>query len=1059
MFVIFISECNKKALIKTREILDQFATRKGRRTWFTNINEEGLNKIKTLLTQSASKNTCVMCYTHYASSSKMLFSVGASSNISDYNAIPTNKSKKIMDFTSNNFFIYQAIAVLARLSGLFHDFGKSYPKFQEKLLTNNRDDIVRHEFLSCLFLYKIAKKCNDDIEFIHALKNIDANKNIIFTAEELKQNIIIYSLKSKLAQSICYLTLSHHVMPTPTSYTKIEEVDKHKEDIFKHFLCDGGFDFSNTKYTLKNTNENNDISDIIFDNHLYKSAVFIKCLNNCLHKIEKLYPSINKYFGLENILILHMSRLSLILADHFYSSSDAKNIYHDTKYTCIANTVTNTHNPRQYLDDHVCTIASYAYFFAKSLKTLKQDLPSINNSRALRKQSKERFAWQNEVYNKCLQHDVSKSGFFGVNLASTGQGKTFTNAKIMYALSKEKNLRFNYATTLRTLTLQTGRALKEKLATTNDIAVKIGSKILYDLKDYLNDYKNNDTNIFFGSSKLDEDNNFTIDETKHTTNNNMLKILKKFLGDKYNNILAPTFVSTLDYIIEASEGFIGGRHCFAFLRLLSSDLVIDEIDDIDCEHQVAIIYLVYFAGMLGTKVLISSASINSVFITHLFDAYNNGRKLYNATFYPNIEDNKINVGIFTENISILQKINDFSEFKTIFTEQLTQHFNIVEQQQTYQIHKVVEIEKSDNIIESFAQRINLSIEELHKEHFTEYNNVKVSTGLVRIAYIHDIVKIARNLLKISPSHSSTKFHYIIYHSNYTVEKRAKIEYRLDELLSRKCSTKEFFNKELISTTINENPSIKHHVFIVIASPIAEIGRDHDYDFAIIEPSSYRSIVQIAGRVQRHRHMSITVANIHIINQNIKSVTNNTECPYSKPGFEHKKTYCNTSLQLHNKNIKPSFDKYIYKLTAKNSVIIHTESSASAPNLWSLEFFTSLYFLNATKILLKDQFVSLVGHIPLEHKLRKYNQNTTGTISFTDTRVQFEYLLKSKALKPKYFEISNEHIEIANNVALIDIENIHAFDKYKDCDRLNTIDLDISEDNFIYSNVFGFYINK
>ena len=635
MFVIFISECSKKSLEKTREILDQFALRQGRRTWFTNLNEEGLNKIKDLLTQNASKTTCVRCYTHYANSTKLLFHIGSTKNISDYNAVATNTSKRIMDFNSKNFFIYQAIAVLARLAGLFHDFGKSYPLFQEKLITSNKNDIVRHEYLSCLFIYKIAQNCNNDIEFIQALKNVDNTKSIVFKVSELKQSIVIYSLKSKLAQSICYLTLSHHVMPTPKNFSGIEKI--HTKDIFKNFLCNSGFDFLTTKYTL-DVNATID-NDIIFDNHLYKSTVFVKSLNNCLNKIEKFYPSINKYFGLENILILHISRLSLMLADHFYSSSNAKNIYHDTKYTCIANTVTNTHNPKQYLDDHVCTIAYYAYFFAKSLKTLKQDLPSINNSRALRKQSKERFAWQNEVYNKCLQHDVSKSGFFGVNLASTGQGKTFTNAKIMYALSKEKNLRFNYTTTLRSLTLQTGRALKEKLATHRDISVKIGSKTLYDLDNYLHDYKD-DAFIFSGSSTLDKDQNLTIDETRHTTNSNMLKILKDFLGDRYNNILSPIFISTLDYIIEASEGFIGGHQCFAFLRLLTSDLVIDEIDNIDCKHQIAIIYLVYFAGMLGTKVLISSASINTVFILYLFDAYQNGRKLYNDIFYPNNkEDN------------------------------------------------------------------------------------------------------------------------------------------------------------------------------------------------------------------------------------------------------------------------------------------------------------------------------------------------------------------------------------------------------------------------------------
>ncbi|MDR8345993.1 hypothetical protein FPK41_23920, partial [Acinetobacter baumannii] len=41
-------------------------------------------------------------------------------------------------------------------------------------------------------------------------------------------------------------------------------------------------------------------------------------------------------------------------------------------------------------------------------------------------------------------------------------------------------------------------------------------------------------------------------------------------------------------------------------------------------------------------------------------------------------------------------------------------------------------------------------------------------------------------------------------------------------------------------------------FIVIATPVEEVGRDHDFDWAIIDASSVQSIVQTAGRVNRHR---------------------------------------------------------------------------------------------------------------------------------------------------------------------------------------------------------------
>lgn len=42
------------------------------------------------------------------------------------------------------------------------------------------------------------------------------------------------------------------------------------------------------------------------------------------------------------------------------------------------------------------------------------------------------------------------------------------------------------------------------------------------------------------------------------------------------------------------------------------------------------------------------------------------------------------------------------------------------------------------------------------------------------------------------------------------------------------------------------------LFIVLASPVCEVGRDWDGDWALGEPSSLRALIQLAGRVQRHR---------------------------------------------------------------------------------------------------------------------------------------------------------------------------------------------------------------
>ena len=77
----------------------------------------------------------------------------------------------------------------------------------------------------------------------------------------------------------------------------------------------------------------------------------------------------------------------------------------------------------------------------------------------------------------------NRYGFFAVNMASTGCGKTYANAKIMRILSKDcESLRYILALGLRTLTLQTGDEYRERIGLDNsELAVLIGSQAVMDL--------------------------------------------------------------------------------------------------------------------------------------------------------------------------------------------------------------------------------------------------------------------------------------------------------------------------------------------------------------------------------------------------------------------------------------------------------------------------------------------------------------------------------------------------------------------------------------------------
>ena len=167
MIVTFVSQCEKKSLKRTRQVLDAFANRIGDNTWQTTITEEGLQAVKRLLRQTASKNTAVSCHSIRSRvRSDLLWVVGRRSAFNYNGLVPVNYTSKeiIMDELpietkhilantkgqplSQHLFAVGYLAYcliekmgikhdnLARacfIAGLLHDIGKLDSQFQQWL--------------------------------------------------------------------------------------------------------------------------------------------------------------------------------------------------------------------------------------------------------------------------------------------------------------------------------------------------------------------------------------------------------------------------------------------------------------------------------------------------------------------------------------------------------------------------------------------------------------------------------------------------------------------------------------------------------------------------------------------------------------------------------------------------------------------------------------------------------------------------------------------------------------------------------------------------------------
>ena len=95
MNVLLVSQCSGRALPESRRILDQYAERRGERTWQTAMTKDGLDTLRRLLGKTARKNTAVACHwIRGADHSELLWIVGDSGQFNMRGGTPTDSTSR-----------------------------------------------------------------------------------------------------------------------------------------------------------------------------------------------------------------------------------------------------------------------------------------------------------------------------------------------------------------------------------------------------------------------------------------------------------------------------------------------------------------------------------------------------------------------------------------------------------------------------------------------------------------------------------------------------------------------------------------------------------------------------------------------------------------------------------------------------------------------------------------------------------------------------------------------------------------------------------------------------
>jgi len=925
MMVTLVSRCEKKALKATRRVLDAFADRIGDSTWQTVITEDGLDVVRKLLRKSATKNTAVACHwIRSRSRSELVWIVGNRNMFNKDGLVPVNVTQSNIQHNEweNDWNHLPQIKALTAIAALFHDWGKSSVLFQEKLVFSSKlGDPLRHEWVSCAILHALVAHSGnvaDDGAWLKLLHDWSFDESSIVNYVRKNHEDFLIQLPP-IAQLISWIILSHHRLPAlydqneRNGYAKAERNDF--RSAIKSISENWGYKNGNGDDFCKRVDKCFEFKFGLLKN----STVLAKQAKKWAGRLIVEKENINNLFDSGSLrLVLNYVRLCLMLSDHYISSLAADKSWNGEQ-KLFANTDNNA--LKQKLDEHLVKVSEQALNVAQSLARFSEQMEKAYDIKALKQKSPPDFAWQDRAVerikkfrNESQVADKREHGWFVVNMASTGCGKTIANAKIMQAISEDADgLRYILALGLRTLTLQTGDEYRERIGLSNDqLAVLIGSSAVKELHDQKADIVNHADYESYGSSSESEES--LLDEYLDFAEGPTAEFLDKFFP-KENNMIAeknkaflykPVLACTIDHIIAATETTKGGKYILPFLRLMSSDLVIDEIDDFDKRDLIAIGRLVHLAGMLGRSVAISSATIPPGLAEGLFKAYQEGWECFRSFHHKDKQTICVWCDEFGAKVEIPQgattpdRCKSYTDIHENFvTKRIDKLNKQIVKRRAYivscdQLLPSQDTPKHDSDMESTTKRYFEIIKEQAKALHSVHNFVdrktgkKVSFGVVRVANIPPCVELSSYLIGADWGCDFTP-KVMAYHSRQILLLRHEQERHLDAVLKRKEKSGEeplAFNNPIIRNHIDAAKE-KNVLFILVTTSIEEVGRDHDFDWAIIEPSSFRSIIQLAGRVLRHRKADKDIAepNIAIMQYNLRGLRKDGKPAFCRPGYE------------------------------------------------------------------------------------------------------------------------------------------------------------------------------
>lgn len=901
MIVLIVSECSGKSRQRSKRILDGYLPRIGRRTWSGAISADGLERLRKQVKEKASRTTAIACHKVQGGSMRVAWKIGYKHAFDGIGRVPTHITtrKPTGDIKAN--LKATCLARIVKIAALLHDLGKCSPEFQVKLRGGPNDaDPYRHELVSLLLLRASLDPLMTALEATFPdpderfLKTLGSPEFITALEKTLKGfkptddgRDPLPKGQGSLYRFVCGLVLSHHkLIASKVSFPGLPP------------------DLNASRSIRDERPAPKRISTSL---DLFGHPKDVKAWKRSLQEsVEALSMDEWRQVDLDGRRAMAMhGRLALMLGDRHASVQGwarTDDPEHNSRLFANTRKIEETSVLNQTLAEHLLAVASASAQAAAAVLRLTETFPSLSGDEIPHALAfpgtAGKFAWQGEATDLIRRHREGRQreGFLAYMMAGTGSGKTRAIPSVLTAARGE--LRYTAGLNMRSLTLQTGKEYRRRLDL--PALVTIGSpltKLLDSLSepDPEESKEKGEPIVIEAPRGTDAQLESPIAATEGDAPIlDLPGIMLRFCDRTQKEAIrqrelafmaAPIVCCTLDMVMSPT-GY-GASYLVPALRLATSDLVIDEIDDFSPEDVAAICRAVELSASFGRSVLVSSATIPRGIAIAIRNAYASGRRMYSNLHKA---DQSFDVAWLSNlpGTSIVEthgaEAHDgatFIESHARFTASLAK--DLASRHSGRKAETIAH--EATSIQEAFTACVE-GIERMHDRHHAicPKTGKRVSIGLVRFSNVKSALAFGRALAQAELGPDLT---ICPYNGTLLPIVRHHVEGKINRILDRSGETDPLFADESpFRREIDSSPRTDV-CLVVIATSIEDVGRDHDFDWAIAEPASVRSLVQVAGRVRRHRPAlpPEAPANLFVLEKCMKDLEGATGSPLSYPGID------------------------------------------------------------------------------------------------------------------------------------------------------------------------------